>query len=154
MNNNIFQIEYANVVLRDPVEEDAERYVRWHLLETEWQNWDAPWEEVEKDEKLLRDKILRIVRRDKPKVRTRLQLCLKDGAHIGVVSWYNKDNEEGKAAVGIDIPEKSFWGRGLGMQALELWIAYLFSVMQIDCVYTETWSGNTRMTRLAEKLGF
>jgi putative hydrolase of HD superfamily len=70
------------------------------------------------------------------------------------VSWYNKDNEEGKAAVGIDIPEKSFWGRGLGMQALELWIAYLFSVMQIDCVYTETWSGNTRMTRLAEKLGF
>lgn len=152
--HNIFKIVYRDVFLRDPIEEDAERYIKWNKYETEWKRWDAPWEDVEEDEVLIKEKILKIVHREKSGVRTRLQLCFIDGTHIGSVSYYKKDGKDNKIAIGIDIPEKNFWGRGIGKQALELWIAYLFIVNSNNNIYTETWSGNVRMIRLAEKLGF
>ena len=34
------------IVLRDMIESDIEDYVRWFTTETEWSDWDAPWEPV------------------------------------------------------------------------------------------------------------
>ena len=35
------------VILRDMLESDIDDYVRWFTSETEWMNWDAPWENEE-----------------------------------------------------------------------------------------------------------
>lgn len=45
------EIKYENIILRDMIESDIEDYVRWFTVEREWENWDAPWEKENTDEK-------------------------------------------------------------------------------------------------------
>lgn len=33
-----------NIVLRDLTESDIKNRIYWEKVETEWQQWDAPWE--------------------------------------------------------------------------------------------------------------
>ena len=33
-----------NIVLRDLTESDIKDRIYWEKVETEWQQWDAPWE--------------------------------------------------------------------------------------------------------------
>ena len=56
-------------------------------------------------------------------------------------------------AFGIDIPPQSCRGKGYGYEAFKAAIEYLASKGMKE-IYTQTWSGNTRMIALAEKLGF
>ena len=63
------------------------------------------------------------------------------------------EKEEKKIAVGIEICESSFWNKGYGTEALKVWIDHCFQ-LGFKEVYIETWSGNNRMIRCAEKCGF
>ena len=87
-----------------------------------------------------------------------------NGRHIGWVSSYPidenyewldevKDGQTVHRAVGIDICESDVWGQGIGTNALRAFVNYYFD-SGLDALYTQTWSGNTRMIRCAEKLGF
>ena len=38
------KLKYKNIILRDMEENDLDDYIRWNTTETEWQDWDAPWE--------------------------------------------------------------------------------------------------------------
>ena len=62
-------------------------------------------------------------------------------------------NPEEIPAVGIDIPDVSVWGRGVATTALRMYLDYLKN-RGYSCAYTQTWSGNHAMLRVAEKLGF
>ena len=47
------------------------------------------------------------------------------------------------------------WGRGIGREALGLWGQYVLDAMpELPRLDLRTWSGNVRMMRLAERLGF
>ena len=48
---------------------------------------------------------------------------------------------------------KKYRSKGLGFQAFSAAIEY-YKAHGIDEVYTQTWSGNTPMIRLAQKIGF
>lgn len=73
---------------------------------------------------------------------------------IGEVSWYWKSKETNWMEIGIVIFDESYWGRGLGYQALKIWITELFkSDKNIVRLGLSTWSGNTGMIKLAAKLG-
>ena len=37
-------IETDNLILRDFQESDIENRIEWDTKDTEWQDWDAPWE--------------------------------------------------------------------------------------------------------------
>jgi len=56
--------------------------------------------------------------------------------------------------VGIDICEDKFHNCGMGTEALELWVDYLFGISEIHKLCLDTWSFNPRMIRVAEKVGF
>ena len=56
-------------------------------------------------------------------------------------------------AIGIDICEPAAWDKGIGSNVLRAFMNYHFAD-GIDELYTQTWSGNTRMFHCAEKLGF
>ena len=56
-------------------------------------------------------------------------------------------------AIGIGICDSNVWGRGLGSRAIAAMILY-FLENGIRDIYTQTWSGNIRMVRCAEKIGF
>ena len=158
---------YDDVILRDMTESDIEDYVRWFTVEREWENWDAPWEKEDTCEEAERKSWTEYYDsvKDLPDdVRRRKFEIEWNGRHIGWVSSYRIDENcewvgkpgEGQTvhrAVGIDICEPELCGSGLGTKALRAFIDYFFENGE-DEIYTQTWSGNVRMIRCAEKLGF
>lgn len=159
--------EFENIILRDMMESDIEDYVRWFTTETEWANTDAPWEPVESDEETERASWREYYESAKalPDGLCRWKLEIEwNGRHIGWVSSYAIDENyewidrirNGQTvyrAIGIDICEPDVWGNGVGTNALRAFMRYLFE-NGLDALYTQTWSGNVRMLRCAEKLGF
>ena len=149
------------ITLRDMRESDIEDYVRWFTRDTGWMDFDAPWEEKggtteEEERKGWTEYYESVKNLPEDTVRWKYEVDL-DGKHIGWVSWYDDldyvENPEGIRAVGIDLPEESVYNRGAGTEALRQFILYLKEHGSTS-VYTQTWSGNTRMLRVAEKLGF
>ncbi len=161
------KIEFGDIVLRDMIESDIEDYVRWFTTEREWENWDAPWEKEEADEEAERAswrkyyESVKNLSEDACRWKFEIQW---HGRHIGWCSSYRIDGkfewvgkiQEGQTvyrAVGIDICEPDIWGGGIGTNALRAFINYYFDKGENE-LYTQTWSGNVRMIRCAEKLGF
>lgn len=162
------KIEFENIVLRDMIESDIEDYVRWFTAETEWSKTDAPWEPIESDEETERRSWREYYESVKalPIDIHRWKFEIEwNSRHIGWVSSYSidenyewiskiKDSQIAYHAIGIDICEPDVWGNGIGTNALRAFMNYHFENNDIDELYTQTWSGNTRMLRCAEKLGF
>lgn len=149
------------------IENDIEDYVRWFTVETEWADTDAPWEPIETDaetERIAWRKYFESAKAlSEDAIRLRFEIEYKN-RHIGWVSSYFIDENcewidrvrDGQCvyrAVGIDICEPDAWGNGIGTMALRAFIDYLFDNGVAE-IYTQTWSGNMRMLRCAEKLGF
>lgn len=163
------EIKFENIILRDMIESDIEDYVRWFTVEREWENWDAPWETEDTDEETERNGWTEyyMAVKDMPEKAMRWKFEIEyEGKHIGWVSSYlvdenyqfitlaeAKDGQRIYRAVGIDICETNAWGKGVGTNALRAFINY-YCRYGFESIYTQTWSGNTRMLRCAEKLGF
>ena len=148
------------IILRDMLESDISDYVRWFTSETDWMDYDAPWE----DKGSSIDEVLKSWTeyyqsvKDLPKDETRWKFEIEyNGQHIGWVSRYFDleylDNKEGIPAIGIDIPEKSIYNHGVGTEALKQFMDYL-NKKGYERFYIQTWSGNKRMIHVAQKLGF
>lgn len=148
------------ILLRDMTESDIEDYVRWFTADTEWMDWDAPWETEETTEAAERESWTDYYREvkglpaDAPRWKFEIEA---DGVHIGWVSAYDDMGcftpPEPSIAVGIDIPEAARRGRGAGTAALGQFMDY-YRGRGYKSLYTQTWSGNTPMLALAKKLGF
>lgn len=166
------------IILRDFIESDIDKRIYWETVETEWQQWDAPWEYeglteeekqnelqgyieslkhwVEQDAKLAQENIS-----SKNKIRYRFQICLNNESrdYIGWCTAYCIDeeycytDEDGRLAVGINIPEQAMRGKGYATQALCMFIKYLLEHGEKE-IFTQTWSGNERMIHVAKKIGF
>ena len=164
------KIEYKDIILRDMTEADIEDDIRWNTLETDWANWDAPWESLPDlltfDAEEYRKKELLKLAEPKDKIRWGFEIETAEGIHIGAVNSYMinenfewipirnaKPGEKLFRTVGIDICESSFCGKGLGRKALAAFINYYLENGE-DEIYCQTWSGNIRMIKCAEKLGF
>lgn len=160
-------IEYENIILRDMIESDIEDYVRWFTLEREWENWDAPWEKEDTSEETerisWRDYYESVKALPDTTRRWKMEIVCNN-RHIGWVSSYPidehyewidevKDGQTVYRAVGICICEPEIWCKGIGTNALRAFINYYFE-NGTEEIYTQTWSGNVRMLRCAEKLGF
>ena len=167
-----FKIETPNLILRDMTDFDLPTLKRWNTVETDWmENWDSPW----LYENFLREDFLNkwnneleglqsfisMISKKKPEDRRyNFQIDLKEsGQHIGQISCYgiNKDyiyDDDGENfAFGIDLPESAYRGKGYGLQAFSAAVKYLKDSGLSD-IYTQTWSGNSAMVKLAEKTGF
>ena len=143
------QLKNDNITLRYIQESDIKNYIDWTTVETEWQNWDAPWEQDENNDHFLnwqKELIKKEPNDDK------LEIEAPTSEHIGWVSSYYVDKDKEKLAIGIDIPPLNARGKGYGKAALILFMKHLFETREI--LYTQTWAGNLRMIGLAEKLGF
>lgn len=162
------KIEYKDIILRDMTEADIEDDIRWNTVETDWSNWDAPWEPLPdiSDTDSYRKKELLKLAEPKDKIRWGFEIETAEGNHIGTVNSYMinenfewisvKDIKPGDKAfrtVGISICESSFCGKGFGTKALAAFVNYYLENGE-DEIYCQTWSGNIRMVKCAEKLGF
>ncbi len=162
------KIEYKDIVLRDMTEADIEDDIRWYTVETDWSNWDAPWEPLPdiSDTDAYRKKELLKLAEPKDEIRWGFEIETAKGEHIGAVNSYMincdyewtplnkaKPGEKLFRTVGISICESSFCGKGFGTKALAAFIDYYLENGE-DEIYCQTWSGNIRMVKCAEKLGF
>lgn len=164
------EIQYKDIVLRDFLESDIEDEIRWNTAETEWALWDAPWEMEEElskfDPEAFRKEALAELEKPKTGFRWGFEVDTLSGVHIGSVNAYlidenyrwikragGKESQRFYYTVGIEINNAAFWNHGLGTQALAAYIRYLLARGH-ENICTQTWSGNVRMIRCAEKLGF
>lgn len=161
------EIKYRNITLRDWCFADIEDEIRWTSTDTDWIKADTPWEDIlPADAEELREYITDCINNiPEDALRWRLEIE-NDGKHIGFVCHYPLDEnyepisfEEITDAtrlnwgIGVEICESAYWGRGLGTQALVAFIRYLKD-RGLGAFCLETWSGNTRMIKCAEKIGF
>ncbi len=166
------KISFDEVTLRDYQLSDVEDEVRWTNTDTAWFYADTPWmtlEPVDPDE--LRTDMTHIMSNlSEDAIRWRFEIEAA-GRHIGTASSYylnedyefvpwesidqSKNAEENHAvrALGIEICEMAFWGRGIGAKALTAFMDYYRGLGEHRFVL-ETWSGNARMLGCARKLGF
>lgn len=140
------KITNNDVILRYIKKDDIEDYKIWTTVETQWCDWDAPWEDDDWGEFLQRQKDSL---HNTPEIFYKLEIDILSGQHIGWVSSYCIDGNEGKRAIGINIVPV---GKGYGEKALSLFMANLFIYADKNILYTQTWSGNTPMLRLADKM--
>lgn len=164
------ELYYKDIILRDYKEKDIEDDIRWNTVETQWALWDAPWETEEDlasfDPEEFRREELENLKKAPHGLRWSLELDTAEGVHIGGVNAYlidenfqwvrEKDLKPGQKAfpaLGIEVSESSYWNKGLGTQALAAYIRYFLDNGREE-LYLQTWSGNSRMVRCAEKLGF
>ena len=162
------EIAYKDIVLRDYREADITDDIRWMNVEIDWIRADTPWAPIEKvdAEQLRADMKEYIATLPEDALRWRLEIEYQ-GRHIGFVSSYLLDehfdwvppHEVGdpmsfRRALSVAICAADMWNKGLGTQALRAFMQYYRDEAGIDEFYLETWSGNHRMMRCAEKLGF
>ena len=166
------QIRYGDILLRDYRLSDVEDEIRWTNVDTAWAYADTPWMTMAPvdPEELRRDMAQILAELTDGSIRWRFEIEAA-GRHIGLVSSYYLDEalepfpweaidqsrnapENGAVrALGIEICERDCWGRGIGVQALAAFMDY-YRALGERRFLLETWSGNRRMLRCAEKLGF
>ena len=150
------------IILRDMIESDIEDYVRWFTSKVEWMEYDAPWEgtenlaSIEEERKSWTEYYQSIKNLPKEEIRWKYEIEY-NGKHVGWVSRYFDleyiENVDNIPAIGIDIPETDVYNKGIGTEALKMFMEYLKKA-GYEHLYIQTWSGNTRMLHIAEKLGF
>lgn len=145
------KIAFENIILRDMIEPDIGDYVCWFTIETEWSNAAAPWETIESDERTERaswHEYYESVKDLSDDVRRRKLEVEWNGRHIGWVSSYLidenyewigeiKDGRPVYRAIGIDICEPDVWGKGIGTNALHVFMQY-YHENGMGELYTQT----------------
>ena len=148
----------SRIVLRDRLSSDADRYVYWQN-HGEWRAYDAPWEggTAPYPPERLAEMRARFIERcgdERPEPRTWAMIARLDGYPLGWVSSYTLEEAPDTRFVGIDLCDDAYLNRGLGTEALRLWLDYLSANTAVERLGLETWSFNPRMIRVAEKVGF
>ena len=82
------------------------------------------------------------------------QLIEYQGKPVGSVTYYWENENTRWLEVGVVLYDQTFWNRGIGRNALALWITYLFETLEIERVGATTWSGNPGMIACAKSIGF
>lgn len=163
------EIRYHDIILRDMIESDIEDWIHWETVDTEWMDWDGPDLDSGEpfDADAFREKSMKALQHPRDgDFRNFFELATADGCHIGMVSSYAtgadfqhlswKEAQEQDRfwyTLGVVICESQNWSRGLGTQALSAFCCHFINHGK-TALRLQTWSGNIRMVRCAEKIGF
>jgi RimJ/RimL family protein N-acetyltransferase len=77
-----------------------------------------------------------------------------EGKHIGNCVYYNVNEKESKAEIGILIGDRDYWNRGYGTETINLLLEYLFKKTRLERVYLTTLDWNIRAQSCFIKCGF
>lgn len=121
--------------------------------EPEWSKWNGPYFE----------EYIKYATLNEFKSSSDWQFLLRDSVRcifigdepVGMLSKGWIDKKTRWMEIGIVIYDPQYWNSGYGTKALTLWTSETFSEHpEIQHLGMTTWSGNMRMMRAAEKLGY
>ncbi len=147
------------IVVRDWAPKDIPAAEHWFRPGREWRRFDGPYypepTEAEFEERMAGFRE-RVARTDRPVPRVNMAIAdAETDELVGRVSRYWQSEETHWLSLGVGVFDPEFWGWGIGREALGLWGQYLFDeIPELVRLDLRTWSGNERMMRLAERLGF
>ena len=149
------------IKLRPFTKSDIDDYIRWNTIETEWMEWDAPWEKTDFNIEEFRKSSLLSLQKNKSMsiYRSREIEIINTGEHIGRINSYNIDEnyeytkEDKNLTIGIGIYNPKNRKQGY---ATEAWLLHINCLLDNgkENIYTQTWSGNYPVQGLFIKLGF
>ncbi len=149
--------ENMEIKLRDLIEEDLKSYEMYHSPSNKWMEYNGPYygqitnEELKKDIEDIKNKLKN---NEKPWKHSKVIADVQTNKLIGSVNWYWKSKETNWLEIGLVIFDETLWSKGIGYQALKLWINQVFKDRpEIVRIGLSTWSGNIGMIKLSEKLG-
>lgn len=146
------------ILLRDFLPSDLDTVLGWHRG-GEWREFDAPWHQVEypaaqEEQEEFAERFLTWCEVPEESARRRAAIAMKEGKLLGWVVCYGYKRHPAACRIGIDICEDVHLNKGLGTEALGLWVDYLFTHSDFHKIGIDTWFFNVRMRRVAENLGF
>jgi RimJ/RimL family protein N-acetyltransferase len=153
LNKNIILAKGEKVSLRRRTLDDIPLFLKLNQMNGEAKKYDAPWEKHETDEEFT----IRVTKSIEKEAGGKISMAViidQDQRPIGTVNSYRDKGNPDHMYVGISIYEDSLISKGLGTEALKLWIDYLFKTQNLHHIGLETWSFNKRMIRVVEKIGF
>ena len=148
----------GRVILRGWLASDIEHYLRWlgqgeARMSAHWYGYRTVT--TPEQEKRDREWFTEQLNGDENSwLNRKAVITLPDGTPLGWVNRYGNKENPNVWIVGIGINEDAYLNRGLGTEALRLWVNHLFKVTDVHKLCLETWSFNPRMIRVAEKVGF
>lgn len=147
------------VYLRDIKIGDIDSYIELYSPDRKFHEFNGPYYEKDSMEELRAygESIRQKLQAGENSVFGNKKLIVNRGTEelIGQVNWYWKSKETLWMEVGGVIFNEDYWGMGIGYAAFSQWIDYIFQEYpEIVRLGLSTWSGNVRMMKLAEKLGF
>jgi len=77
-----------------------------------------------------------------------------DGKHIGNCVYYDINDTEGEAELGIMIGNRDYWDKGYGADAVATLVSYIFRETKLARIYLKTLGSNSRAQRCFQKCGF
>ena len=78
----------------------------------------------------------------------------KDNKHIGNLKMHRIDRIHKNAEVSILVGEKSYWGKGIGREALKLVMDYAFESLDLCKLYAKCYSNNFGSIKAFQGAGF
>ncbi len=147
-----FVLQGRLVRLRPTVDSDVADYERWNVPWLKVWQFDGPWYNDTLDRMIEKRK--KWLAGDRRPPYRHLEIDVHERGHAGWVTASAPPNDPHMTEAGIDIVEDSLWNQGLGTEAFGLWVDYLFDAFRLTRLGYSTWSGNPRMIRVGEKLGF
>ena len=86
--------------------------------------------------------------------RHRFAVETTDGKHIGNCSYYDINDTNGEAQLGILIGNRDYWDKGYGADTVTTLVNYLFQQTDLNRIYLKTLDSNTRAQKCFQKCGF
>ena len=145
------ELRGVKIMLRDKREEDAERDYIWRS-DPELARLDAAYPLTMSFDRYL--KIFRDQLRYPTPGSHHFSTETLEGKFIGNCMYYDLDNVNLQAELGIVIGDRDYWSNSYGYDAVTTLLEYMFTEKRLKRVYLHTLEWNKRAQRCFEKSGF
>ena len=144
------QLFGSRIYLRQLTESDVtERYVQWlndpetnSFLESRFSVWTM-------------EKLISYMKQRNSKTEYFFAICMRDNnTHVGNIKLGSIDWNHLCSNIGLMIGDKSYWGRGLGTEALRLVTDFAFMKIQLKKLLAGVYINNVASINAFEKCGY
>jgi len=77
-----------------------------------------------------------------------------DSKHIGNCVYYNINDADNEAELGIMIGDRDYWDKGYGTEAVTALVNHIFRHTSLNRIYLKTLDSNQRAQKCFQKCGF